>query len=401
MSTPCSLCGTLLGEEYAFQKNGWPDNNTFLPSAANQLTILRDFRPHDSRLLQLRQCPECHTYYLYRTDYEFLVNGTEDEEFLTRLTNEQAQEYLQRPAGQQLEAQRLAGLGSYFAGLCQTHDAIKYYEQALAITREVEPLDRANESLLLSNIGSCYAELGQTRKALEYYEQALTMAREITSPYLQGHCLGRMGNRYAELGETQKAIEYLEQAISLARETNNRDSERVELGNLAGVLIDEGRYEEAVERALAAVKIGEEELDSPSSGSYNNWYLALAYFFAGDLPLARAAIKVAGKYHEPQNNHHVSTLLGLIALQQGAKDEAQTAFAKALTQTEAVLKNTPDYYEALEAKALAFAGLGEIENARAAYDAARKINSEPGVVGRAKRLLDSIGNKPWDTDKHG
>ena len=37
---------------------------------------------------------KCGTYYLYRTDYEYLVNGSEDEEYLTRLTEEQAAGYL-------------------------------------------------------------------------------------------------------------------------------------------------------------------------------------------------------------------------------------------------------------------------------------------------------------------
>ena len=94
---PCSICSELSGEDYAFQKYGWPEDNTYLPSAASSLVVVRDFRPYHSRKLQLRQCPECGTYYLYRTDYEFLVNGSEDEEFLTRLTSEEAATYLRRP----------------------------------------------------------------------------------------------------------------------------------------------------------------------------------------------------------------------------------------------------------------------------------------------------------------
>lgn len=81
------------------QKYGWPQDDTHLPPAVGQLTVVRDFRPYDSRKLQLWQCPACGTYYLYKTDYEFLVGGSEDEEFLTRLTVEQAAEYLNRPVG--------------------------------------------------------------------------------------------------------------------------------------------------------------------------------------------------------------------------------------------------------------------------------------------------------------
>jgi len=94
---PCPICSTLVDEEYAYQKYGADDGNTCLPAAADQLTILRDFAPYSSRKLQLRQCPECAQYYLYRSDYEYLVNGSEDEEFLTRLSADQAAEYLNRP----------------------------------------------------------------------------------------------------------------------------------------------------------------------------------------------------------------------------------------------------------------------------------------------------------------
>lgn len=59
---------------------------------------LKDFEPYDSRKLHLQQCPECKTCYLYQTDYEYLVNGSEDEETLIRLTPAEAEEYLNRPA---------------------------------------------------------------------------------------------------------------------------------------------------------------------------------------------------------------------------------------------------------------------------------------------------------------
>jgi hypothetical protein len=93
----CRLCSPLKGQEYASQKYGWEENDTFLPEAASKLTVVKDFRPNASRKLQLRRCPQCGTYYLYRTDYEYLVNGSEDEEFLTRLTDADSADYLSRP----------------------------------------------------------------------------------------------------------------------------------------------------------------------------------------------------------------------------------------------------------------------------------------------------------------
>ncbi len=94
----CSVCSLLADRESAYQKYGWEEDDTHLPAAANHLKIVKDFKPYDSRALQLRRCPECGTYYLYQTDYEYLGNGSEDEENLTRLKAEEAAEYLARPA---------------------------------------------------------------------------------------------------------------------------------------------------------------------------------------------------------------------------------------------------------------------------------------------------------------
>ena len=96
-SRTCEVCSGLSDSEYAYSKFGWPEHDTFLPDAAQNLVIVKDLRPLGSRKLQLRQCPACGAWFLYRTDYEYLTNGTEDEEFLTRLTEEEAAEYRNKP----------------------------------------------------------------------------------------------------------------------------------------------------------------------------------------------------------------------------------------------------------------------------------------------------------------
>lgn len=90
----CSICAQLASTETAYQKFGWEESNTHLPAAAGKLKVVIDFKPHSSRQLQLQQCFECGTFYLYRTDYEYLVNGSEDEQELRRLSAEEAAEYL-------------------------------------------------------------------------------------------------------------------------------------------------------------------------------------------------------------------------------------------------------------------------------------------------------------------
>ena len=83
----CSICSSLKdGEDNFF--------NSSLPRAAYKLILVHDMTRNGSRKKEVKQCPECKTYYFYRTDYEFLAGGSEDEEYLTRLSDEEAQGYL-------------------------------------------------------------------------------------------------------------------------------------------------------------------------------------------------------------------------------------------------------------------------------------------------------------------
>jgi Domain of unknown function (DUF3601) len=91
--TECSICRTIGDREYALQVGGRPDECTYLPAAVENLRLVRELPESTesdepgSRYLQ--ECPECRTYYLYRTTYEYIVYGSEDEQFLRRLTDEE------------------------------------------------------------------------------------------------------------------------------------------------------------------------------------------------------------------------------------------------------------------------------------------------------------------------
>jgi len=292
------------------------------------------------------------------------------------------------------EGSDLNNLGLAYAALGQTARAIEYYEQALAIAHEIG--NRRGEGSVLGKLGNAYAELGDTARAIEYCEQALAIRREIGDRRGEGADLGNLGNAYAELGETARAIEYYEQALAIFREIGDRRGEGIDLGNLADALVDADRCAEAIQRAQEYVKIGE-EIGKPGTYSYGR--LALACLCAGDLPAARAAAEAARKYDEPLNNHNVSTLLGVIALRQNDRPAAQAAFTAAVAQAEALLAHTPQYYEALDSKALALCGLvgvngyaadQRIEEAITTYKAARGINKDAGVVKRVLRLLDAL-----------
>ena len=95
--TQCDVCSSLSESEYGYSKYGWPDRAINLPDAFGSLVMVKDLLPlGGDRKLLLYRCPGCGAWFLYRSDYEYLTNGTEDEEFLTRLSEEEAAEYLNR-----------------------------------------------------------------------------------------------------------------------------------------------------------------------------------------------------------------------------------------------------------------------------------------------------------------
>ena len=90
----CSLCSQLSDQEHALQHVQSEADDTYLPEAADRLEVVRDIRPGHPGL-RLQRCPECGTYYLMRSVYEFLIGfgGSYDEYFLTRLTDEVGADY--------------------------------------------------------------------------------------------------------------------------------------------------------------------------------------------------------------------------------------------------------------------------------------------------------------------
>jgi len=95
--------------------------------------------------------------------------------------------------------------------LGQKQEALKYYEQALRIRREVG--DRGGEGTTLNNLGRVYDDLGQKQEALKYYEQALELHKKVQNPFMEGITLHNMGMIYS----SQRRYEIALACILLAK----------------------------------------------------------------------------------------------------------------------------------------------------------------------------------------
>ncbi len=173
--------------------------------------------------------------------------------------------------------------GTPIAQLGDVRRAIGYYEQALAIHREIG--DRRGEGNDLGNLGGAYLQLGDARRAIGYYEQALAIRREIGDRRGEGNDLGNLGNAYRQLGtpggpsattsrrwrspgdrrpprrgqrpgqpgerlrqlgDARRAIGYYEQALAIRREIGDRRGEGTDLGNLGNAYLQLGDARRAI-----------------------------------------------------------------------------------------------------------------------------------------------------------
>lgn len=96
MSVPrawCEICRGLKAVETSLTKHGWEENDRLLPAVYGRLHDVRVGGREEERRSP-RFCPLCATLYSYETRSEYLVNGSEDEEELRRLTDAEARAWL-------------------------------------------------------------------------------------------------------------------------------------------------------------------------------------------------------------------------------------------------------------------------------------------------------------------
>ncbi len=94
----CPICIYINDEEYAFYKGGILESDG-LPIEESYLEIVGAPFFDDSNSYShwcLKQCPICKTYYLWEFEYEYLVNGSEDDYTLTRLSETQGKKYYKK-----------------------------------------------------------------------------------------------------------------------------------------------------------------------------------------------------------------------------------------------------------------------------------------------------------------
>ena len=108
----------------------------------------------------------------------------------------------------------------------QKPEALKYYQEALSIRREVG--DRGGEGTTLNNLGGVYDALGQKSEALKYFQEALSIYREVGARGGEGVTLWNIGTFYFEQSNYQAALACFLLARSIFDEVQSPDRDVVQ-----------------------------------------------------------------------------------------------------------------------------------------------------------------------------
>lgn len=343
-------------------------------------------------------------------------------------------ERLQRKlADPDLEFASTGGLGNAYRTIGRFEEAIRCFEDALALARAHN--HKQQEAVALLNLGGFYIDTGDQRKAMELYQQALASFQDLNDKSGEALARGGLAMHFSGLGRLAEAIEQYERAIALHKDVGNRESECRDTYNLAlvygdlgenakasrlagdarqialtigyrlvecgatGMLADlmvrEGRFEDAIREYDGARALADDS-NAVQMQMGMRFALAWAWLLAGDRPRARTFAEEAAKYRFPSSYASTLALGGVVALRQGDTAAASKAFDMTLRETDAQLAGTARAYDSAYAKALALAGLALCRDtalARAAAEAyrdARAVSAAPGIVMDALQKLDAL-----------
>ena len=328
----------------------------------------------------------------------------------------------------------LANLALCHFSLGDHRQAIDLHTQALAIYRKFGL--RMGEGAALGNLGNCHLALGDYPQAVDLYTQVLAIARDIGDRNSEGAALANLGICHFSLGDYRQAIELLTESVPIARATGNRRAENIELANLGLCHSSLGNYRQAIDlgdealamardigerygEAVALTCLGRARLASGDPRPAVTLFeqaaaiadetgelepavearsgLARAHLQLGEPAAALAAAAVKRELAYPTEEPVIRLLEGLALLELHRPGQAGPVLNDAISAADAQLALADRNVTALQARALALAGLAaatgdpaRASEASQAFARARAVTSAAGVAADTQRLLKVI-----------
>jgi tetratricopeptide (TPR) repeat protein/predicted Ser/Thr protein kinase len=332
-------------------------------------------------------------------------------------------EYLTRAQGMAVEfgndeekAQILQAMGIAYSDLTKWEDALRSFQDSLAIKRRLglkkgiadslesiaqteEPLgkpdqalkdygsaldsyremgDKADAARVLNDLADFYNNRSQYDKALELYKQSLQIQVDLGNETDQGLVLNSIGNSYLSMAHYDDARTYFEQALQLREKLKVPGDIADTVHNLAETSTRLGQYDQALKQYLRALDLRRSVGDNRSA-AIESAGMGTLFGYQGRYGAALSSEEDALKtFRETKEaGFWLAEILGAhgnALAQVGRSDDAQKSLDEALTVARGI-KN-----QAQEATVLGYEGdnffyRGDYKSAAPLYDQALQAAS--------------------------
>ena len=155
----------------------------------------------------------------------------------------------------ELEAFYLSSLADFYCNrLGKYEEAIKYWEQSVAIKREIQNKEGLVKSL--QGLASAYSSLGNRSEEIKYLQEALDLAKKIGYRRGEVFSLNNLGVTYQYSALNEEAEKYFQQTLLLAQKIEDKKGEIAALNNLAAFFV--GDLNEQLNYFMQALALAQE-----------------------------------------------------------------------------------------------------------------------------------------------
>jgi CHAT domain-containing protein/predicted negative regulator of RcsB-dependent stress response len=298
------------------------------------------------------------------------------------------------------EAAALNNLGLAYRSLSEYQRAIDSYQQALPILQAVG--DRNGEALALMNLGSAYLSLSEYQRAIAYYQQALPILQAVGDRNGEALALMNLGLAYDSLSEYQRAIDYHQQALPILQAVGDRNGEAKALNNLGSAYLSLSEYQRAIayyQQALPIYQaVGDRNGEAAALTNLGSAYRSLSEYQRA-IDSYQQALPIYQAVGDRNGEANALTGLGSAYLSLSESQRAIAYYQQALPIYQAVGDRNGEA-GALNNLGLAYLSLSEYQRAIDSYQQALPILQAVGDRNGEAAALTNLGIAYWSLSEY-
>src|SRR5260221_13998227 len=270
-------------------------------------------------------------------------------------------------------------IGSIYDGTGKADLALKNYNQALTIRREIG--DKQGTANVLSDLGDFYVEHGKYDDALRLFKESLGYQIEIHNDQIQGQVMNIIAIPYFSNGDSENARTYFERALQVREKLKVPSDIADTLNNLAETSMRTGQFEQAQDQYLRVLDLRRTSGD-PRGAALASSGLGTLFGYQGRYGAAVGAQQdaVKGLTEAKEQGFYsteVLTAYGYALAQARRRDEAAQWLADALNAARTD-KNQPQIGTALTYQGDNAYYRGDLKAAAAAYQESLQTGVKSG-----------------------